>query len=159
MFLNPSKRGPGRLLEASSADRCSWSVAMNDVPPHHRPNHGPGRSRLVLGIFLLALGALMLAINLGYGLPVGWWQYFPVPLIALGLWGLILPSRHLDRSGGVWLLASGLYCLIGVFDLWDLGWGGAWPIFVIAAGLSFMLHRHDGPDARRSAKTPGNGGA
>jgi hypothetical protein len=129
---------------------------MNEAPPHHRPR----RSRLVLGIFLLALGALMLAINLGYGLPVGWWQFFPVPLIALGLWGMIMPTRHLDRSGGVWLIATGVYCLIGVFDLFNLGWGGAWPIFVIAAGLSFVLHRHpdDQGGWRRDPKTPDNGG-
>jgi hypothetical protein len=62
-----------------------------------------------------------------------------VPLIALGLWGLVLPSRHLDRSGGIWLIASGLYCLIGVFDLLGLSWGTAWPIFVIASGLGFLV--------------------
>jgi len=110
---------------------------MSNIPP----DRDTGRSSLVLGIFLLGLGAVMLAINLGYGLPLGWWQYFPVPLIVLGLWGLIAPSRHLDRSGGVWLLATGIYCVIGVFGLFGLGWGGAWPIFVIAAGLSFILRR------------------
>jgi hypothetical protein len=110
---------------------------MNDVS-----TRGPrDRSRLVLGIFLILLGAVLLAANLGYAFPAGWWQYFPVPFIALGLWGIILPNRHLDRSGGVWLLAIGLYCLIGIFDLLNLGWSGAWPIFVIAAGASFMLHR------------------
>jgi len=116
--------------------------------------HRPRRSRLVLGIFLLLLGAALLAVNLGYGLPVGWWQYLPVALIAIGLWGLILPSRHLDRSGGIWMLATGAYCLIGLFDLWELGWTGAWPIFVIAAGLSFMVHRHSYEE-----RLPGNGGS
>lgn len=124
---------------------------MKDVSAHSRPR----RSRLVVGIFLLALGVLLLAVNLGYGMPVGWWQYFPVVLIALGLWGLILPNRHLDRSGGVWMLATGLYFLTGIFDLWDLGWTGAWPIFVIAAGLGFMLHRQD--DGGRPPRTPSNG--
>ena len=106
------------------------------------PRQPRGRSRLVLGLFLLALGLALLAVNLGYALPYGWWQWFPVPFIVLGLWGLLVPSRHLDRSGGVWLLATGLYCLIGVFDLWHLGWSGGWPVFVIAAGLSFILRRH-----------------
>lgn len=112
---------------------------MKDEPSYHRPR----RSRLVLGIFLLVLGALLLAVNLGYGLPLGWWEYVPMLLIAFGLWGLILPNRHIDRVGGVWMLATGLYFLIGIFDLWDLGWSGAWPIFVIAAGLGFILHRQD----------------
>jgi hypothetical protein len=76
---------------------------MEDPKPHRHA----GRSRLVLGLFLLALGAVMLAVNLGYEIPTGWWRYFPVPLIALGLWGLVLPGRHLDRSGAIWLLATG----------------------------------------------------
>lgn len=54
---------------------------MEDLKPHRHA----GRSRLVLGLFLLGLGALMLAVNLGYQVPLGWWRYFPVPLMALGL--------------------------------------------------------------------------
>jgi hypothetical protein len=122
---------------------------MNDVSTRGRRD----RSRLVLGIFLILLGAVLLAANLGYALPVGWWQYFPVPFIALGLWGIIAPNRHLDRSGGVWLLAIGIYCLTGIFDLLNLGWSGAWPIFVIAAGASFMLHRH-GAESDAGATRP-----
>lgn len=130
---------------------------MKDVSSSHRPR----RSRLVLGIFLLVLGGLLLAVNLGYGLPLGWWHYLPVLLIALGLWGVILPNRHLGRGGGIWLLATGLYFLIGIFDLWDLGWTGAWPIFVIAAGLEFILHRQDlpppGDDLGGRPRPPGKG--
>lgn len=133
---------------------------MKESPAYHRPQ----RSRLVLGIFLLLLGALLLAVNLGYGLPVGWWQYLPLLFIAFGVWGLVLPNRHVDRVGGVWMIATGVYFLIGIFDWWDLGWSGAWPIFVIAAGLGFILHRHDGGcfDLKHNAqphvreRTPGN---
>jgi peptidoglycan/LPS O-acetylase OafA/YrhL len=100
------------------------------------------RSRLVLGIFLIVLGAVLLAANLGFELPYGWWRFYPFIFIVFGALGLFMPSRHLDRSGGVWLLAIGVYCAIGVYDLFDLGWTGGWPVFVIAAGASFMLHRH-----------------
>ena len=125
---------------------------MEDLKPHRNA----GRSRLVLGLFLLALGGVMLAVNLGYEIPLGWWRYFPVPLIALGVWGLALPSRHLDRSGGIWLLATGLYCLVGVFDLFGLGWGTAWPIFVIASGLSFLVR--DSGRARHGPTSDASGG-
>ena len=121
---------------------------MEDPKPHRHA----GRSRLVLGLFLLALGGVMLAINLGYEVPTGWWRYFPVPLIALGLWGVVLPTRHMDRSGGIWLLATGLYCLIGVFSLLGLGWGTAWPIFVIASGVSFLVR-----DVGREHRAPSSG--
>jgi len=115
------------------------------------------RSRLVLGLFLLALGVLMLAVNLGYDLPPGWWKYFPLPLMALGLWGLLFPSRHLDRSGGIWLLAAGTYCLISLFNIFGLGWSSAWPVFVIAAGLGFMVGR-DHPCDRGPNQEPPPGG-
>lgn len=119
---------------------------MNDVSAQHRPR----RSRLVVGIFLLVVGGLLLAVNLGYGLPVGWWQYLLWAPVVIGAMGLIVPSRHMDRVGGVWMLATGLYFLIGVYNWWGLGWTGAWPIFVIAAGLGFILHRHHD-------RPPGNG--
>ncbi|GFE78095.1 hypothetical protein GCM10011487_00950 [Steroidobacter agaridevorans] len=112
---------------------------MNDLSAQQRPR----RSRLVLGIFLLVVGGLLLAVNLGYGLPWGWWQYLPWALFLIGGWGLIVPSRHMDRVGGVWIMAIGLYCLMGFNNWWGLGWSGAWPIFVIAAGLGFILHRHE----------------
>lgn len=112
---------------------------MNDLSAQHRPR----RSRLVMGIFLLVLGGLLLAVNLGYGLPPGWWQYLPWALVAIGVVGLIVPTRHMDRVGGIWMVATGLYFLTGIHNWWGLSWSGAWPIFVIAAGLGFILHRHD----------------
>lgn len=133
---------------------------MKESSTYHRPR----RSRLVLGIFLLVLGALLLAVNLGYGLPVGWWQYLPLFFIAFGVLGLVVPSRHVDRAGGVWMIATGVYLLIGIFNWWGLGWSGAWPIFVIAAGLGFIVQRqydscfdfkrHDRPELWK--RTPGD---
>lgn len=111
------------------------------------PARNTNRSRLTLGIFLMALGLVLLAANLGYELPHGWWRFYPFVLLAFGAIGLVLPSPHLDRSGGVWLTAAGLYCAAGEFDLFNLGWAGAWPVFVIAAGASFMLR---GREPRRS---------
>jgi hypothetical protein len=126
---------------------------MNDLSAQHRPR----RSRLVMGIFLLVVGGLLLAVNLGYGLPVGWWQLLPWAVMAVGAFGLILPTRHMDRVGGVWMLAIGLYFLMGIHDWWGLGWSGAWPIFVIAAGLGFILHRHEDRPPPSGTGPSGNG--
>jgi hypothetical protein len=109
---------------------------MNETPA---PRPARGRSRLAIGVIFLVLGISLLALNLGVDLPWHLWKYFPVPLIALGLWGMVSPSSNLDRVGGIWLLASGLYCLIGVFQLFGLGWN-AWPIFIVAIGASIIMH-------------------
>jgi hypothetical protein len=109
---------------------------MNDVSTRNG-----NRSRLAIGIFLIVLGAVLLAANLGYNLPWHWWRLYPFVFMIFGVLGLVYPNRHLDRSGGVWLLATGLYCAEGVFDVFGLGWTGSWPVFVIAAGLGFMFRR------------------
>jgi hypothetical protein len=109
---------------------------MNESPTHYRR-----RSPLVAGIILIVIGAVLLALNLGLGLPLAVWNAWPVFLIVPGLLGLISPSRHLTRSGGVWLLASGIYCQLAVTDWLGLGWFSAWPVFVIAYGLDIILGR------------------
>lgn len=99
----------------------------------------PARSRLAIGIILMLLGASLLLLNVGISFPWQFWKYFPVALIAFGLWGLVSPTSHLDRVGGLWLLAAGLYCLFGIFNLFGLSWHDMWPIFIVATGASIML--------------------
>ncbi|HEU4655569.1 MAG TPA: hypothetical protein VFS47_16395 [Steroidobacteraceae bacterium] len=102
-----------------------------------------GHSHFVLGIILLCFGGVLLALNLGLDVPWHLWKYFPVPMIAFGLWGILSPGRDLDRIGGLWLLTNGVYCLIGMFQLFGLGWGTAWPIYIITLGIT-VLARQDG---------------
>lgn len=109
-----------------------------------RRRHDQGQSPLIIGVILLVIGAGLLASNLGYELPVHLWRYWPFALVVPGLIGTFFPSRHLSRIGGVWLLATGVYGSFGMFRPFGLGWGGAWPVFLIAAGLTEILrdHRH-----------------
>ena len=115
---------------------------MNESEHSHRR-----RSPLAAGIVLIAIGALLLALNLGWGVPLVFWDYWPLFLILPGLAGLISPSRHLTRSGGLWLLATGIYCQISVTDWMGLGWFSAWPVFVIAYGIDIIVGR--GLECRR----------
>lgn len=129
---------------------------MQDVTPN-RHRH---RSPLVLGITLILLGALLLALNLGFGLPLSLWQYWPFALIVPGIVAIAMPSRHLSRSGGIWLLATGIYCEIGVTGLFGLGWFSAWPIFIMAYGLEVIFDsRKDRGCSNRAAEVerPGVG--
>ena len=109
---------------------------MNESEHHNRR-----RSPLAAGIVLIVIGAVLLALNLGWGVPLALWDYWPLFLILPGLVALISPSRHLTRSGGLWLLATGLYCQMAVTDWMGLGWFSAWPVFVIAYGIDIIFGR------------------
>jgi hypothetical protein len=127
---------------------------MKDVTPR-RPRH---RSPLLMGLALILVGALLLLANLGFSLPPGLWSYWPLGLIALGVIGMVAPTRHLRRSSGIWMLAAGLYCQISVLNLFDLGWSSAWPIFIIAAGLSVIVDPKEAycpPDVDKTGGGPG----
>jgi len=97
------------------------------------------RSPLVAGLIMIFVGAMLLSVNLGYGMPWQMWQYYPVLLIVLGAIGLAMPGRHLSRSGGIWLLATGIYCGVSQRYLFGLSWGSAWPIFIVAYGFEVMF--------------------
>lgn len=109
------------------------------MPEKRSSPHQPG---LLIGIILVSLGGVLLALKLGVALPWNLWKYFPVPIIALGVWGLVQPNRFIDRMGGLWALAVGVYALIGSFKLFGLDWWSAWPVYVIAAGFTVMFD-HD----------------
>jgi len=119
---------------------------MNDLQSETRRK----RSHLVLGIFLLLVGAVLLAANLGYGVPWDVLLYWPILLMGFGLVGLVAPSRHMRRSGGMWLFVSGLYCQIGLTHWFGLGWWSAWPLFVIAAGIDLIFFKDE--DKREAAR-------
>ena len=112
---------------------------MIDVTPRRRRHRR--RSPVVTGIVLMVVGALLLMINLGYGLPPSFWAYWPLALIFLGVMAIIFPVREGSRAGGIWLLATGLYCEASVQGIFGLDWHSAWPIFLVAAGLSVIVDR------------------
>lgn len=123
-------------------------MAENDSPPPQQP-------RFIIGVILLALGGVLLALNLGFHIPPQVWKYFPVLLIASGIWGIANPTRYLDCIGGLWLLAVGVYCLISVFNLFGLSWWSAWPVYVIATGVSVMMERDSRPCSSRDSGRTG----
>lgn len=102
------------------------------------------RSYLVRGIVLMLIGAYLLMANLGFRLPFDLWHYLPVPFLAVGVWGLSFPNRHVNRAMGAWSLGIGLYLACGIFNLFGLGWTTAWPIFLIGLGLAIIFGRDRG---------------
>lgn len=110
-------------------------------------------NRLIWGLFLIAIGGMLLAVNLGMELPHGVWNYWPFLILALGAARMIFGRD----SDGFWLILGGLYGWISIWNIGGLTWATAWPIFVIAGGLSVLLKpalsrcgRHDGPTDEQS---------
>ena len=93
-------------------------------------------NRLIWGLFLIVIGATLLAVNLGWELPHGAWNYWPFLLIAMGTAKMLFGGRD---GGGFWLILAGLYGWISIWNIGGLSWGTAWPIFVIAGGLSMLV--------------------
>jgi hypothetical protein len=107
-----------------------------------------------MGIVLIVLGTMLLALNLGWGLPLAFWDYWPLLMVIPGLVAIVAPTPHLTRNGGIGLLATGIYCQISVSDWMGLGWFSAWPVFVIAYGVDMIIGR--GAEHRRDeAGKPG----
>lgn len=94
--------------------------------------------RMVLGAYLVLIGALVLASNLGVEVRHGVWNWWPFLLIAGGAVKLLF-GRGEALGEGYWILLAGLYCWVSVWNLWGLTWGTAWPIFLVAGGLSMVL--------------------
>jgi len=94
-----------------------------------------------VGLFLIALGALFLADNVGFHVPGSVWRYWPFLLLAMGVARFAFGDDADDRRGGYWLIATGLYGWIAVFGLFGLSWGTAWPILLVAVGASMVLFR------------------
>ena len=97
------------------------------------------RGRLATGIVLLLVGAAMLAMNLGFHLPEGWYLYWPWLLVGLGIAQLGWPGTFRERVGGYWLLIVGAWGLINMYEILGLTWSTSWPLFIIAAGLRVVL--------------------
>jgi hypothetical protein len=120
---------------------------MTEIEPATR-RRGLGASRLVLGLYLVLMGALVLAVNLGYEIPGRLWSYWPFLLVGLGAVKLAWAGERDERRSGYWLLIVGLYGLICVFGLFGLGWGEAWPIFLLAYGALLVHDSWRGGGAR-----------
>jgi len=97
-------------------------------------------SRLVFGAFLMVVGGLLIADNLGLGVPSDVWSYWPFLLIALGAARIAFEEGE-GRGAGFWLLVTGIYGWLSVFRVAGLHWGSAWPVFLLAAGLWILIGR------------------
>src|SRR5688572_24037030 len=96
-------------------------------------NQGPRRSGKVLaGMILLAVGALLLLNNIGYFFP-NWLFSWPMLLI---VFGLFVGFKHNFRNpGGVILILLGCLFLAKKYFHMVILWHYVWPIIIMLVGL------------------------
>lgn len=109
---------------------------VSGSPPPDPP--GLSGAGVWIGIFLIGLGVILF---LGQFRMFDWFpteHLWPLILIALGAARLAF-TRSNGRWSGFWILVAGIYCAIGEWRPFGLGWNEAWPIFVVAAGVTILL--------------------
>jgi hypothetical protein len=103
------------------------------------------RDRIIWGLFLVALGVVLLLDRVGPWRMPGLGQLWPVILIVFALVRLFegRPGSALTLAGlGFWFLAV-------EFTWYGLNWLNSWPLALVAVGLGIVVRALTGEDRRR----------
>jgi len=92
--------------------------------------------KLVVGVFVFALGVLLTLDNLDFLEAGRILRYWPVLLVAIGL---IKLSDRTSRTIGAVSLAAGLLLLARNARWLPVSIGSLWPLFLIGAGLMIVM--------------------
>ena len=110
-------------------------------------------SRTLIGLILVALGIMFLLDSThAFGPDTRIVStYWPVLLIAWGLWGLV-SSRFRWVLWPVAILAIGVVLLLSKLQVWAWSAGQLWPVILVIIGLALLFRwRIPGPGGHRNA--------
>jgi len=95
-------------------------------------------ARIIVALFVIALGVLFLLKNLG--VPVGFniWHLWPVALILVGL-SQLSRTRDTGQSLGGWIMiVIGVLFLLFNLDIIPYGFSEFWPVILILVGILIL---------------------
>jgi len=96
--------------------------------------------RLVVGLFIMALGALFLLDNMrivDFGDVIRFWPLAP---IAIGLTMVLQPRGSTNRGVGGFLMVAGTWMLLYDFDIVPYSVWDGWPVVLIGVG-AWLVYR------------------
>jgi len=116
-------------------------METNDYNRRHYSGETYVQARWIPAIILIAIGAAFLLNNLRI-LPFHELaQYWPVILIAVGLFRLVDSTHGNERVVGAVLVILGGLFLAGTLGFYYLSWGTLWPLLLIGAGVLMLVQR------------------
>ena len=142
---DPARRGSGdpqREQDSCCPDCGSWRhLSCGDRPKRH------GFGTAILGIGVLAVGAILLLDNFGFMEAENLFAYWPVLFILVGIGHFVRPEGSRRYTAGYIFIFVGAVLLLSnlgyiSFGIWDL-----WPVILVIAGLGLILK----PFRRRGA--------
>jgi hypothetical protein len=113
----------------------------DDFRPH------PWRSSpgLIPAIVIIAIGVVLLLLNLHVVYFENWWRYWPVLIIAAGLAKVLDANYHGGRVAGALIVGVGGLLLLNNLNLIELTWDAFWPAVLIGIGVLMLVNRLSGP--------------
>ena len=110
----------------------------------------PGRSNIVFGLVLVAIGMIFLLHNLDFHYFDRFWNFWPVALLAIGL-AKAFSGRADERTFGWIMTFLGLIFLARFTFGWDVHMRQVWPGILIIVGISIVMRAIQGPKPPREA--------
>jgi len=107
---------------------------------------GSSPERWVPAIVLIAVGAIFFLNNLHIFYIHDIFRYWPVALIAVGVFRVIDSATSMGKVGGGILIAVGGLLLSSNLGYLSVGWGDFWPLVLIAIGVLMLTSRLSGED-------------
>ncbi len=94
--------------------------------------------KIVIGLVVVAAGVVLLLENLGFGIEIRIWDYWPVPIILIGIGKILQPKGSRQIYWGVLLMGIGTLFQLNNLGIIDFRFDDLWPIIIILVGIAIL---------------------
>jgi hypothetical protein len=116
------------------------------TPQNNQPEPPDGLpAQWIPALVLISVGALFLLNNLQIIRFHDIFVYWPVALVAWGIYKVVDQPASKDKVVGAILIGIGGILLMGNLGIPHMGWGDLWPLILIAIGVLMLTDRLAGP--------------
>jgi hypothetical protein len=116
------------------------------TPQDNQPEPHEGLpTQWIPALVLISVGAIFFLNNLNIIRFHDIFVYWPVALIAWGIFKVVDQPETKDKVVGAVLIGIGGILLMGNLGIPHMGWGDLWPLILIAVGVLMLTDRLAGP--------------